>query len=218
MVGKTATAILLVFFIFNGASAIYNGSIIFVTMASSNNIAWNATIYITELGGISDNVVFGEASDALDSQDDYDIPEPPFPFQLPYVIARFDTSINEPYNNLWHEYKQYPDDYKVWNLSIQWVPEPGNESSATLIISWNKDEVGSSEYDSIIIYQNNSIVVDMKAESSYTVNTAGGIIHSYQIVCQGKTSDNNKTPFVPLFLVLISIILFTLNYKKRGKM
>lgn len=218
VVGKTVTAFLLLFIIFNGTSAVYNGSEIFHAKASSENIAWNATISINELGGASDNVVFGEASDALDGQDDYDMPEPPFPFQLPYIIAKFNTNLINPYNNLWYEYKQYPDDYKVWNLSMEWVPEPGNNSIATITISWNTDEFGTSEYDSILIYQNNSIVADMKTESSYTVNSAGGIAHNYQIVCQSKTSDNNETPFVPIIFILVSIILFTLYYKKRGKM
>jgi len=81
--------------------------------------------------------------------------------QFPFLLIRFDTNLDPPYDKLWYDYKQYPDEYKVWNLSIMWMSEPGNESLTTIDILWEKDEVVSSEYDSVLLYENNIVVADM---------------------------------------------------------
>jgi len=194
----------------------FNKTIIPISKASSENIVWNVTLRITESGGSSAEVVFGEASDASDGRDDYDLPEPPFPPQLPFIIAKFNTSMNEPFNNLLYEYKQYPDDYKEWNLLIILQPEPGNDSSTTMIISWDPSKLAESEYGSVVLYKNNTDVSDMLTESSYTFDSPPSTLQHFQIICQSKTSDSNETPFLPIIFILATIVLFTLYWKKNN--
>jgi len=217
VIRKTMIAVLLVFLITSCTYALFNRTVIPISKASSENISWNATISITESGGAGNDIVFGEATDASDGQDDYDLPKPPFPLQLPYIIVQFNTGLGEPYNNLWHDYRQYPDDYKVWNLSILWMPEPGNESSTNVDMSWDSSKIIESGYDSVLLYENDTAVADMLTKNDYNFHSPGYVSHHFQIVCQSGTSDTNETTsFIPLTFILITIILFTLYWKKNN--
>jgi hypothetical protein len=184
-------------------------------VASSENAEWSATIQVTEPNGNGDNVFFGEAQDASDGQDDYDRIKPPFPPQLPFLLIRFNTNLDDPFDKLWYEYKKYPDEYKVWNLSIMWVSEPGNKTITTIDILWDKTEIGNSEYDSILLYENNTAVADMLSENSYTFNSPGDMMHHFQIICQSKTSTNNKSIFISVIFIPILLIIFTLYHKMK---
>jgi len=95
-----------------------------------SNSLWDVTPYFNEPDGSSDYVAFGETSDASDDQDSYDIPRSP-PGITSYIHAWFSTDFSDIYGELWEEYKQYPDDYKAWDLSVQWVPS--DYSSSTLV-------------------------------------------------------------------------------------
>lgn len=216
LVKKAMVIIVLGFLITSGTCLLlFNKTLIPISKASSENIAWNATLRIIESGGSGIEVVFGEASDALDGGDEYDMPEPPFPPQLPYIIAKFNTSMEEPLNNLLYEYKKYPDDYKVWYLLILWQPEPGNHSSTTITISWDPLQLAKSEYTSITLYKDSTSVSDMFIDSNYTFDSPPSTLQRFQIICQSKTSDSNETPFLPIIFILIILILFTF-YKKKN--
>jgi len=216
VVRKTMTALLLFFLILNSLHILFNETVTTVSKASSENIAWDSTMRITESGGRGDDVVFGEAANASDGRDEYDKIKPPFPPQLPFLLIRFDTNLDLPYSELWYDYRRYPDDHKMWNFSILWMSEPGNETSTTIDISWDITEVDDSEYTSILLYENNTVVADMLTESGYTFDSPGETLHRFQIICQSETSDNNETSFLPFIVVLITIVLFTLYWKKNN--
>jgi len=218
VVRKTMTALLLFFLTLSSVHILFNGTFIIISEASSENIAWDVTVTITESDGAGNDVVFGEASNATDGEDYYyDWIQPPHPPQLSYLVARFDTSLDKPYDKLWHEYRHYPNDYNVWNLSILWIPEPGEESSFTTIdISWNVSEIAESEYDSVLLYENDTIVADMLTENGYTFDSPGETLHRFQIICQSETSDSDETPFISFIFILIMIFLFTLYWKKNN--
>ena len=212
VVRKTMTALLLFFLIFNSLHILFDGVVL---AASSENIEWSATIRVTESSGNGDDVIFGEAPNASDGQDDYDKIKPPFPPQFPFLLIRFDTNLDNPYDKLWYDYKQYPDEYKVWNLSIMWMSEPGNKTITTIDILWDKTEVGSSEYDSVLLHENNAVVADMLVENSYTFNSSDDMVHHFQIICQSKTSITNKSLFISIIFIPILLIIFTLYYKMK---
>ncbi len=217
LVRKSMIITVLGFLIMSSACLLlFNKTIIPISKASSENIAWNATLRITEPGGSGIEVIFGEASDASDGQDVYDWAAPPYPPQLPYIIAKFNTSMEEPLNSLLYEYKQYPDDYKEWYLLIIWQPEPGDDSSTTMTIAWDSSKLAESEYTSVVLSKNDTDVSDMLTESSYTFDSPPSTLQHFQIICQSKTSDNNETPFLPIIFILIIIVLFTLYQKKNN--
>ena len=202
----------------SGTYTLFNGATIPTIKASSNNIQWNVTINIGESGGAGNTVVFGEADNASDGRDEYDLPEPPFPPQFPYITAWFDTNLNYPYNRLWHEYKQSQDDYKQWNLSILWMPESENELLTDIDITWDSSQLTKSGYKSILLYEGKTVVADMMNENSYKFKYKGDTSHRFQIICQTEISDgstnDNETPFLHPIFVLITIMLFTLYWKK----
>ena len=179
-----------------------------VALAEDNPVEWDVTLNFNESGGRHDYVTFGEASDAADGQDDYDLIEPPFPPQLPYLVAWFDTNLDEPYNKLWCDYRPYPDDHNVWNLSVMWVTEPGNESSANIDISWDPSKIVESGYESVLLYgDDDTVAADMIIENHYNFDSSSGSLHRFQIICQSGTVDNNETPFLHIFLILVTILV-----------
>jgi len=191
-------------------------------------VEWDVTLHFNEPGGAFDTVVFGEAYSASDGQDDYDLMEPPFPPQLPYIVAWFDTDLDEPYNKLWYDYRQYPDDYKVWNLSVIWMSEPGNESSTNIDISWNTSKIVESGYVSVLLYgDDDTVVADMITEDHYKFVSSSGPLNYFQIICQSEMVDNNEVdnnemPFLYIILILITIIsilllIFFVVYRKKNK-
>jgi hypothetical protein len=215
IIRKTIIAGIPLLLVISGTYAQFDGTVVPTLKASSSTIAWNVTINIVEFGGAGNAVVFGEADNASDGQDDYDLPVPPFPPQLPYLTAWFDTNLDYPYNKLWHEYKQFPDEYKQWNLSIMWMPEPGGESSTDIDISWDSSQLAGSGYKSVLLYEGNTVVVDMVTENSYEFKYPGGASYHFQIICQSEMSENNETPFLPLIFVFTTIMLFALYRKKK---
>jgi len=217
LVRKTIVFLVLGFFITSGANVLFfNKTIISISKASSEDIAWDATLRITESGGSGIEVVFGEASDASDGWDVYDWAAPPYQPELPYIIAKFNTTIDEPLNYLLHEYKQYPSDCKEWNLMILWQPEFGNDSLSTITISWDALKLVESEYSSVDLYKDNTGVSDMLTETSYTFDCPPSTLQQFKIVCQSKKSDSNETPFLPITFILVTIVLFTLYWKKNN--
>ncbi len=144
---------------------------------------WDITLEFNEPGGAYDNAFFGEKTDASDDQDSFDVPKSPSAFP-PYIRGWFDTDFPDPYDNLWEEYKLYPDDYKTWNLSVQWVPSDYS-SPATLTISWDNTSFSNSDYATVILYDigNSVYVSDMIVNTSYTFTCPALALQNFQIIC-----------------------------------
>jgi len=163
----------------------------FLTERSRFDPLWDVRLEFIEPGDGYDNVFFGEASDALDGLDGYDVPRSP-PGMAPYIRAWFDTGFPEPYDKLWKEYKQYPDDYKVWNLTVQWIPS--DTSPTTVTIFWDTDKVDDSEYNSVILYdvENGTIVADMLNETHHVFTCPALMLQDFKIIC-----STNQFPITP---------------------
>jgi hypothetical protein len=151
---------------------------------------WDITLVFNEPGGAYDNAFFGEKTDASDGQDGFDVPKSPAAFP-PYIRGWFDTDFPDPYDELWEEYKYYPDDYKTWNLSVQWVPSDYS-SPTTLTISWDNDSFSNSDYVTVDLYDVGSSVYvsDMIAEASYTFTCPALALQNFQIQCSTNLPPN----------------------------
>ena len=219
---ETLTAMLMLFLITGVTLSLLEKSIYFVSKAESNNTEWNATIFVSEPYGTGNTVVLGEASDASDGQDDYDRPSPPPSPQLPFLGAWFNTNLDRPYESLLVEYKKYPSEHQIWNLTILWESGSTNDLSTYIDIKWDSSEFTGSLYDSILLYNDdNTVVSDMTKDNVYTFNTDNNTVFQFQIICQSETStENNETPNLTLILTIIIIIIFAsiivaVIYRKR---
>jgi len=165
--------------------------------AQETNIIWDCTIQINESGGQQDDVVFGEAPDALDGSpaDSYDVVKPPAPI-APYVKATFNDNLPVPYNILWRDYRQYPDASKTWNLTVQWFPSDGS-SSTTITISWQTDEFDDSEYTSITLCTDTGIILtNMLINDTYTFSCPAYVPQTFKIKCE-RTNNPPGIPSTP---------------------
>ena len=132
-------------------------------------IVWDVALNFNEPGGAYDYTIFGEAPDANDGPpaDAYDTVKPPPPMPS-YIRTWFNDNIPSPYNKLWKDYRHYPATYKVWNLSVQWVPED-SESPTTTTMSWSPNEINTSDYVSILLCTNGGTPLrNMLLYSSYS--------------------------------------------------
>jgi hypothetical protein len=166
---------------------------------------WSTTFHITESGGAGNTVVIGATSNSSDGQDQNDLPEPPAPPQVPFLLTWFETPFPLPYNDLLHEYKSTSSNRLVWNLSILWMPESQNHSTTTIHILWNSTQVYMSGYYSFRLYENNSLVADMRIEDtfSYTTNST---VHRFQIIAQKISTNDTSEPIQPpIILIMISV-------------
>ena len=188
---------IVVFFIFLLFIGLFFRSIDLIILANSSSVSeWNVTLNFNEPGGAYTNVIFGETPDASDGQDNYDMPLPPAPFP-PYINTWFDAGLDEPYDKLLKDVRKYPDDYKIWNFYVQWVPSDYS-SSTDITISWSNSDVFNSEYDSIVLFDSDSaiVVADMFTINSYNFNSQAMIPHHFQIICNSTSSVNNP-PYTP---------------------
>ena len=163
-------------------------------LASSvrDNQTWFISLNISEPGGGTDTVIFSEAPDANDGMpnDNYDLPKP-IPPMPPYIRSWFDDGLSLPFNLLWEDCRQYPDNSKTWNLSIQWYPEDF-VSTTTITISWNTSALLNTEYNTIHLYQSGTFATDMLIQSSYSYNAPALTPTPFTIMC---TIINNQPPF-----------------------
>jgi VCBS repeat-containing protein len=143
---------------------------------------WESIITFEEPDGGYDDVYFGEKEASSDGQDSYDTPKSPAGIP-PIIRAWFATNFPDPYDELWKEYKHSPDDYKIWNLSIQW--NPSDYSSPTdITISWNSSHLNNSSYNNIFLKNNDTgEIINMFLEENYTFNASALILHNFQIIC-----------------------------------
>ncbi len=162
--------------------------------APIDDIEWSVTLNFNETDGKIDHVVFGEALDANDGPpiDSYDQPKPPAPMP-PYIRVWFNDNLPEPYNLLLKDYRRYPDTYKIWNLSIQWVPY-GNATSTSVTMSWDINEVDDSEYPIVILYDHEgNPLKNMTTQNSYSFICPAATPQNFKIICEGL----NNPPYEP---------------------
>lgn len=154
-------------------------------VSSDPPISWDITLNFSVPEGVNDSVVFGESTGAEDGQDAYDVPKPGTPPE-PYIYAFFNTSLSSPYNKLWKDYRDYPDDYEVWNLSVSWVPSD-YVSPTNVTISWDCSNL-TNEYSYVLLHDVDSgSYVNMLTANSYTYTATATFVHSFQVICGKRT-------------------------------
>ena len=166
-----------------------------IVRASEDNLKWTVNINFTEPGGANNNLVFGEAIDALNLKDSYDVPIPP-PGIPPYIRTWFDVGLSEPYNSLFYDIRNFSDVFNVWDFYVQWVPTD-YLSPNDITISWDISEISSSKYDSVVLfdYENDIVVADMNFDSEYSYESAAMVQNHFQIIC--NSGQSNNPPFEP---------------------
>jgi len=193
--------------------------------AASPFIEWNVTITINESSGASNMVILGEATDASEGQDTYDRPAPPVSPLRPAIEAWFETSLPLPFNKLLIEYKPYPSVYTKWDLSIIWLPEPGNTTPTRITLSWDFFRMVKQDKETLFLYENNTVLTNMLTTHSYSYIT-NGALHHFQIISQSQQSNNPSDqislPILSLFMFIfvifiVSIIVVLLRNKMRKK-
>lgn len=168
-----------------------------VALKADRGIMWDARINFSESGGKNDYVVFGEATDANDGPpaDSHDVVKPPAPIP-PYIRAWLNDNIPAPYDVLWKDYRHHSDTKKTWNLTIQWIPPGSSPTSVTL--SWNKNQVNTSEYEKVLLLNSTGVIVaDLIASNSYTVTCPPWVPQTFTINCSADTkppSISNHSP------------------------
>ncbi len=194
-----------------------------VVSAADESMDWIVTLQITETGGSGTIITFGEKMNASDNLDQYDLPEPPAPPEMPYLRSWFETSFTVPFNELLQEYKSSSSNHAFWNISLIWVSAPGNQSNTTINLRWNSPNIDSIYTSSLHLYENGVSVVNMVIENSYSFSTNGSL-HRFQIIYQRETGSTNETsfelpilPFIFVASVCIVIIIIAIFFLKRKK-
>jgi hypothetical protein len=173
--------------------------------ATEGESEWSLTLNITETNGLKDHVTLGEKDIASNEKDNYDMPKPPTP-QQPYIRAWFKTNLDPPHNELWEEYREYPNNYNVWNFTVMWAPE--NDTSTSVTISWDTSQVTDNKYNSIHLYSNDDLLADMITENSYTYTNTANTANNFEVICQSEITPNGSTNEINLtLLVLVGIII-----------
>lgn len=108
-----------------------------------------------------------------------------------------------------------------WNLSILWAPEPGNESSTIIRISWDSNHAAESDFESFKLYEKNTMVANLLSNHSFSF-PSNGTLHQFQIIGQGTpingTVEKRDLLILPILLgisVLIIAIVFFIFYKRK---
>jgi hypothetical protein len=200
--------------------------------AAESSTDWNATLKMSGSDGTGFTLEFGESANASDGVDSFDMPIPPSPPVIPHINARFLTSFEPPNAELYNEVKFFPDTNKTWNFSVIWFAGPGNTSTIDLTIQWKISELNQSEYDTIVLLKNNTLVTDMLESNQYRYNTASNEPSFFSIVCSegdittiphdndNTTNHNNETggssdtPFFSFSTLLGLLIIVIFFYKK----
>lgn len=187
----------------------------FENTKATDDVKWEVKLDFKEPDGAYDYVVLGGAHDANDGPpaDIYDQPKPPAP-PLPYVRAWFDDGLLPPHNQLMKDYQKYPDTYKQWNLTVQWVPTD-YASPTTITISWNVSELDDSGYTSVILYDHEgNPLKNMTTQNNHSFTCPANEAQQFQIICQSEISngkiDTIVTPSLILIFALIIIVIIVL--------
>jgi len=156
-------------------------------------IRWNVVLNVTETSGKHDTAIFGEVDDALDGQDIYDVPKPPSP-EHPYIRAWFDAGLNVPYNELWADYRNYPETNDIWNLSIKTNAAPPL-GDTDVNIQWNTDDINQTEYEVVELWNGSVKLADMKTDKNYSFNATYELTYDFQIKCRMIYAPESPTGF-----------------------
>jgi hypothetical protein len=154
-------------------------------------IVWNVTLNFTVPGIAYDYTEFGEATDANDGPpvDCYDIMKPPAPIP-PFIRAWFNDNLPYPYNTLLMDCRHYPALYKVWDLTVQWVPSSGS-SPTTVTMSWGSSEINTTEYVSITLCTTGGAPLkNMLLYNTYSFICPAFIPQTFKIICIGNQAPN----------------------------
>ena len=173
-----------------GIILLFFGTSVVPISKANQAITWDATLSFTETGGSFDNAVFGEAPDAHDGppSDNYDVAKPP-PQMPPYIRACFKDNLSVPYNNLWEDYREYPDTQKTWNLTVQWVPEDG-VSPTTINITWNPAQIDQNEYMTVYLCTTTGMILqNMLVTDTYTFTCEAYVLQNFKIICSSSTNQ-----------------------------
>ena len=194
--------------------------------AAESTIDWNATLTMSGSDGTGFKLEFGESVNASDGVDSLDMPIPPFPPNFPHINARFLTSFDPPNTELYKEVKFFPDTNKTWNFSVIWL-EPGNTSTNEVTIQWKISELEKSEYETIHLLKNNTVVMDMLDSNKFSYETASNQPSFFSIVCSngemtntsgdGNHDSSSDTPFLPFSIILLIIFVILLYTKTHNK-
>ena len=159
--------------------------------------SWSVLLNIEEQYGIvGDTVIFGEKPDAIDGEDTYDAPKPPDVPPIPYVYAWFDAGLPEPYDQLWEDYRDYPDDYESWDLYIECNTTQPPLATVNLVVSWNTTDINATEYDHIRLYDASDVLLaDMKAVGSYVFSAEFEYLYHFQIRCSMNVAPTAYNDF-----------------------
>ncbi|MBU1940796.1 MAG: tandem-95 repeat protein, partial [Candidatus Thermoplasmatota archaeon] len=152
-----------------------------------NDPPWTVTIEFKKQGSpaVWDTALFGEKIDALDGKDGYDIPKPGLP-PHPYINGWFNAGLIDPYSRLWYDYRRFPNENKTFDLYVQANTQLPYIATTDVVISWNTNEINTSEYDYVGLYDNaDTFIIDMKTHSSYTLLGAiDDTPYHFKIKCQ----------------------------------
>jgi len=142
-------------------------------------IPWDVALNFTGSGGVNDSIVFGEAFDASDGKDSYDVPKPGTP-PSPYIYACFDANLSEPYDILMRDYRHYPATSKIWDLYVYLQgPAPSN-----ITISWIPSRLDSCEYSVVTLKDVDlDFDINMLLTSNYTYLASNTSVRHFQIIC-----------------------------------
>ncbi len=159
-------------------------------------ITWVTPLSLSETGGRTDVVSFGEATDAWDGPpaDPYDVAKPPSPI-TPYLRGWFSDNIPSPYDLLWTDFRSSPDVAKTWNLTVQWVPTTFVPTTVT--IAWDTSLINASEYDQVFLRNTIDILADMRTANSYTFACPPFVPQDFTIVCTADTTPPHITNHSP---------------------
>ena len=202
-----------------------NTTIISYSTGASQPMPWKITLTINEPSGAGNIVEFGEQLNASNGQDSSDIPAPPMPPTLPAITAWFETPFPLPFDKLINEFKLYPTASATWNLTILWLPAPGNITSTNITLHWDPSEILKNPGQSLFLYENSTILTNMLTTQSYSYET-NSTPHQFQIISQNhpsnNTSEQNTIPMLPLIifilvLFMVIIIVLFLLYRRREK-
>ena len=189
--------------------------IIQTTQASDEEILWSLTVHVEAEGNLKDHVVVGEALNASNGKDLLDMPKPPSP-QPPYIRIWLATSLDIPYNALWEEYRSYPSDQNIYNLTI--FVSSQNNTSTNVTVSWDATDIDSSGYSSIGLYENDEFLIDMKTTDMYLYETAPNSVHMFTIRCTKDANDDGSPPvtnggsYLPTILFILVIIVIIIGF------
>ncbi len=141
--------------------------------------------------GPGDGVWFGEKLDALDGLDEYDVTKN-ISLEPPYLFVWSNTDFSHPWDELEEDYKNYPDDYKIWNLTIECGPDDGSTEEYVWVY-WCQDWIDMCEYDSVVLYDvdNDVVLGDMLVDEDFHFWCPTFTLKHLQIICSGDITPSS---------------------------